>query len=153
MALISGTRLGPYEILTPIGAGGMGEVYKAKDTRLDRGLSESFPGHLAASRSKPEPSKRGHMNSARMLTLAMAGGVLTLVASFAVAWYSQTGRSIARMTVTILFRFGCLFIGMAATAYWAAVPGVHPTSQAASAFLLLSYIVSGTPLFVEGVKQ
>jgi serine/threonine protein kinase/Tol biopolymer transport system component len=36
MALTSGTRLGPYEILSPIGAGGMGEVYRAKDTRLDR---------------------------------------------------------------------------------------------------------------------
>jgi Tol biopolymer transport system component/predicted Ser/Thr protein kinase len=36
MALSPGTRLGPYEIVAPVGAGGMGEVYKARDTRLDR---------------------------------------------------------------------------------------------------------------------
>jgi serine/threonine protein kinase len=36
MALMIGARLGPYEITAAIGAGGMGEVYRARDTRLDR---------------------------------------------------------------------------------------------------------------------
>jgi len=36
VTISAGTRLGPYEILAPLGAGGMGEVFRAKDTRLDR---------------------------------------------------------------------------------------------------------------------
>jgi serine/threonine protein kinase len=36
MPLSAGDKLGPYEILAPVGAGGMGEVWKARDTRLDR---------------------------------------------------------------------------------------------------------------------
>ena len=50
MTLTSGTRLGPYEVLSPIGAGGMGEVYKAKDTRLDRTVAvKVLPEHFAES--------------------------------------------------------------------------------------------------------
>src|SRR5271169_3925027 len=48
MPLPAGTKLGPYEVLSAIGAGGMGEVYKARDTRLDRIVAiKVLPTHLA----------------------------------------------------------------------------------------------------------
>jgi len=45
MDLTAGTKLGPYEIIAPIGAGGMGEVWRAKDTKLNRPVAgtEAFP--------------------------------------------------------------------------------------------------------------
>jgi serine/threonine-protein kinase len=49
MALISGTKLGPYEIVAPLGAGGMGEVYRAKDTRLERTVAiKVLPKEMSA---------------------------------------------------------------------------------------------------------
>ena len=49
MALLPGTRLGPYAITASIGAGGMGEVYKATDTRLDRTVAiKVLPEHVAS---------------------------------------------------------------------------------------------------------
>ena len=56
MALAAGTKLGPYEVIGPLGAGGMGEVYRARDTRLERTVAvKVLPTHLS---SDPELKQR-----------------------------------------------------------------------------------------------
>ncbi len=53
MTLSAGTRLGPYEIISPLGAGGMGEVYRARDTRLSREVAiKVLPGELSSDRER-----------------------------------------------------------------------------------------------------
>src|SRR5215813_10866756 len=68
MSLTAGTRLGPYEILAPLGAGGMGEVWRARDPRLGRDVAiKVLPGNLS---QDPDRLKRFEQE-------ARAAGALT----------------------------------------------------------------------------
>ncbi len=59
MALAPGTRLGPYEVGVPLGAGGMGEVYRARDTRLDRQVAiKILPSHLSSDPKRKQRFER-----------------------------------------------------------------------------------------------
>ena len=88
MTISTGTRLGPYEILAPIGAGGMGEVYKANDTRLDRIVAvKVLPSHLSENselkarfeREARAISALSHPNICALYDVGNADGVEYLV--------------------------------------------------------------------------
>ena len=70
MSLDTGTRLGPYELISVIGAGGMGEVYRAKDTRLDRTVAiKILPAHLS---SNPDLKQRFEREARTISSLSHA---------------------------------------------------------------------------------
>jgi serine/threonine protein kinase/Tfp pilus assembly protein PilF len=79
MTLANGSRLGPYEIITRLGAGGMGEVYRARDTRLDRHVAlKVLPERLAAdplarARFQREARAVAALSHANIVTLHDAG--------------------------------------------------------------------------------
>src|SRR5215831_19629535 len=75
MTLPANTRLGPYEIVAPIGAGGMGEVYRARDTRLGRDVAvKVLPASLSADtdrlhRFEQEACAAGALNHPNILVI------------------------------------------------------------------------------------
>ena len=88
MSLQVGTKLGPYEILAPIGAGGMGEVYRARDTKLDRDVAiKVLPAALAQDPERLARFEReakvlaalNHPNIAQIYGLEQSDGIRALV--------------------------------------------------------------------------
>ena len=81
MSLVGGTKLGPYELVAPIGAGGMGEVWKAKDPRLSRDVAvKVLPASFAADadrlrRLEQEARTAGQLNHPNILTVFDVGSV------------------------------------------------------------------------------
>ena len=73
MALTAGTRLGPYEILAPIGAGGMGEVYRATDTRLNRIVAIKVLNGPQSARFEQEARAIAALNHPHICTLHDVG--------------------------------------------------------------------------------
>jgi serine/threonine protein kinase len=73
MSLAAGARLGPYEILTPLGEGGMGEVYKARDTRLDRTVAIKVLKGGFSDRFMRKAKTIGSLNHAHICTLHDVG--------------------------------------------------------------------------------
>src|SRR6478609_8039443 len=87
LSLTPGTRLGPYEIVAALGAGGMGEVYRARDTRLDRDVAiKILPEAFAADADRVARFQReaktlaslNHPNIAQIFGLEQAGDVHAL---------------------------------------------------------------------------
>ena len=84
MTLVAGTRLGPYEVLGPLGAGGMGEVYRARDERLARSVAlKVLPGEISADAGRLErfekearaASSLNHPSIVTIYDIGLAGSV------------------------------------------------------------------------------
>jgi serine/threonine protein kinase len=110
MAALPGLHLGPYEILSAIGAGGMGDVYRAKDTRLDPVVAiKVLPSHLAVSPDIERTVEREARTIASLnysdicAVAALACLIAAIVAGLAV-WNlkpAPSTRPVSRFTITL----------------------------------------------------
>ncbi|HST09051.1 MAG TPA: protein kinase [Terriglobales bacterium] len=115
MALPSGTKFGPYEIVSPAGAGGMGEVYRAVDTRLNRTVAiKVLPEHLS---EKPEALERfqrearaisqlSHANICQLYDLGQQDGIHYIVMEFLEGETLGARLAKGRLPLELVLRYG-----------------------------------------------
>jgi serine/threonine protein kinase/dipeptidyl aminopeptidase/acylaminoacyl peptidase len=115
MPLASGTKLGPYEIVSPVGAGGMGEVYRATDTRLDRTVAvKILPAQLC---EKPQALERfqrearaisqlSHANICQLYDLGEQNGIHFIVMEFLEGETLATRLARGRLPLEQVLRYG-----------------------------------------------
>ena len=98
MALSAGTRLGPYEIVSFVAAGGMGEVYRARDTRLDRSVAiKVLPASFA---NDPDRLRRFEQEARAVAALKNFGPTLVSKYRSAAAIALSRSRSLPRTRET-----------------------------------------------------
>src|SRR6266436_5597288 len=115
MPLSAGTKLGPYEIVAPLGAGGMGEVYRALDTRIDRTVAvKILPAHLS---EKPEARERferearsisqlSHANICQLYDLGQQDGIHYIVMEYLEGETLAARLARGRLPVEQVLRYG-----------------------------------------------
>jgi eukaryotic-like serine/threonine-protein kinase len=115
MRLTAGSKLGPYEIVSPVGAGGMGEVYRARDTRIDRTVAiKILPAHLA---EKPEARERferearaisqlSHANICQLYDLGQQDGIHYIVMEYLEGETLATRLARGRLPLEQVLRYG-----------------------------------------------
>jgi eukaryotic-like serine/threonine-protein kinase len=115
MALSAGIKLGPYEIVAPLGAGGMGEVYRAVDTRIDRTVAvKILPAHLS---EKPDARERferearaisqlSHANICQLYDLGQQDGIHYIVMEFLEGETLSARLAKGRLPIEQVLRYG-----------------------------------------------
>ena len=115
MPLAPGTRLGPYEILAPLGEGGMGQVYKARDTRLGRSVAIKVVAEEFSNRFQVEARAISGLNHPHICTLYDVGPgylVMELVEGETLASRLKQGR----LPIDTVLRYGAAIAGALAAA-------------------------------------
>ncbi|RPJ53314.1 MAG: serine/threonine protein kinase, partial [Acidobacteria bacterium] len=153
MSLVAGTRLGPYEIQSKIGAGGMGEVYRARDTRLDRAVAiKVLPLALSAD-ADPSALPQGQGRPEQGRGAAGPGSARATSRAERRARFARESKAIASLNhphICALYDVGREIPTGANTAAGASGPGLEGAELAARPaqpidFLVMEYI-EGTPL-------